>query len=49
MFKGVGKLLVVTERLSKIPSWSEISFVSSFSSLVRILYGLVALLISRNE
>ena len=40
---------VVNERLNKSASWSEISFLSSFNTLVGILYGPVALLISNDE
>ena len=49
VFQRVGKLPVVNERLNKLESRSEISFLSSFNSLVGILYGPVALLISRDE
>ena len=45
----VGKLPVVNERLNKTASWLEISFLSSFNTLVGILYGPVALLISSDE
>ena len=45
----VGKLPVVNERLNKSASWSEISFLSSFNTLIGILYGPVALLISSDE
>ena len=47
-FTRVGKLPVVNERLNKLAIWSEISFSSSFNTLVGILYRPVALLISRN-
>ena len=49
VFKRVGKLPVVNERLNKLESWSEISFLSSFNTLVGIIYGPVALLISRDK
>ena len=49
VFNRVGKLPVINERLNKSASWSEISFLSSFNTLVGILYGTVALLISSNE
>ena len=49
VFNRVGKLPVVNERLNKTASWSEISFLSSFNTLVGILYGPVALLISSDE
>ena len=34
---------VVNERLNKLASWSEISFLSCFNNLLEILYGPVAL------
>ena len=49
VFNRVGKLPVVDERLNKSASWSEISFLGSFSTLVGILYEPVALLISSDE
>ena len=49
VFKRVGKVPVVKERLNKSASCSEISFLSIFKTLHRILYGPVNLLISREE
>ena len=49
VFNRVGKLPVVNEGLNKSASWSEISFLSSFNTLVGTLYGSVALLISSDE
>ena len=49
VFNKVGKLPVVKERLNKSANWSEISFSSSFNTLVEILYGPVALLVSSDE
>ena len=49
VFNRVGKLPVVNERLNKSASWSEMSFLSNFNTLVGILYGPVALLISSDE
>ena len=49
LFNRVGKLSVVNKRLNKSVSWSEISYLSSFNTLVGILYGPVALLISRDQ
>ena len=49
VFNRVGKLTVVNERLNKSASWSEMSFLSNFNTLVGILYEPVALLISSNE
>ena len=49
VFKGVGKVPVVKERLSKSASCSEMSFLSIFKTLLGILYGPVNLLISREE
>ena len=49
VFDRVRKLPVITERLNKSASWSEISFLSSFNTLIGILYGPVALLISSDE
>ena len=46
VFNRVRKLPVVNERLNKSARWSEISFLSSFNTLVGMLYGAVALLIS---
>ena len=43
VFKRVGKLPVVNEKLNILANWSEISF-SSFDALVGILYGPVSLL-----
>ena len=49
-FDRVGKLTVITlNRLNKSASWSDISFLSSFNTLIGILYGPVALLISSDE
>ena len=48
-FTRVGKLPVVNERLNKLAIWSEISFSSSFNTLVGIRYRPVVLLISRDE
>ena len=48
-FNIVGKLPVVNERLNKSGSWSEITFLGSFNTLVGLLYGPVTLLISSNE
>ena len=45
----VGKLSVVNERLNKSASWSEMLFLSNFNTLVGILYGPAALLISSDE
>ena len=39
----------VIERLNKCSRWSELSFLSSVNTLVRMQYGPVALLISRVE
>ena len=42
-FDRVGKLTVITlNRLNKSASWSDISFLSSFNTLIGILYGPVA-------
>ena len=49
VFNRVGKLPVVKERLNKSASWSEISFLSSFNTLVRTLYGPDALLVSSDK
>ena len=49
VFKRVGKVPVVKERLNKSASCSEISFLSIFKTLLGILYGSVDLLISREE
>ena len=49
VFNRVGKLPFVNKRLNKSASWSEISFLSNFNTLVGILYGPVALLISCDE
>ena len=49
VFNRVGKMPAVNEILNKSVSWSEISFLSSFNTLVGILYGPVALLISSDE
>ena len=49
VFNTVGKLPVVNERLNKSASFSEISFLSSFNTLVGMLYGPAALLISSDE
>ena len=49
VFERVEKLPVVNKILNKLPSWSEISFLSSFNTLVGMLYGPAALLISRDE
>ena len=46
VFNRVGKLPIVNERLNKSASWSEMLFLSNFNTLVGILYGPVALLIS---
>ena len=43
------EMLVVNERLNKLASWWEISFLSSLNTLVGILYRPVALVISRDE
>ena len=48
-FNRVGKLPVVNERLNNSASWSEMSFLCNFDTLVGILYGPVALLISSDE
>ena len=45
VFNGVGKLSIENERLNKSASWSAISFLSSFNTLVGILYGPVVSLI----
>ena len=49
VFNRVGKLPVVNQRLNKSANWSEISFLNRFNTLVEILYGPVALLISSDE
>ena len=49
VFNRVGKLSVLNQRLNKSANWSEISFLSSFNTLVGILYGPVAVLISSDE
>ena len=49
VFNRVGKLPVVNERVDKSASWSEMLFLSNFNTLVGILYGPVALLISNYE
>ena len=49
VFERVEKLPVVNEILNKLTSWLEISFLSSFNTLVGMLYGPAALLISRDE
>ena len=49
VFNRVGKLPVVKERLNKSASWSEISFSSSFNTLVRTPYGPDALLVSSDK
>ena len=49
VFKRVGKVSVVKERLNKSASCSEISFLRIFKTLLGILYGPVDLLISREE
>ena len=49
VFKRVGKVPVVKERLNKSVSCSEMSFLSIFKTLLGILYGPVDLLISREE
>ena len=49
VFKRVGKVPVVKERLNKSASSSEISFFSIFKTLLGILYGPVDLLISRED
>ena len=46
VFNRVRKLPIVNERLNKSASWSEMLFLSNFNTLVGILYGPVALLIS---
>ena len=48
-FKRDLKLPVVNERLKKLASVSEISFLSSFNTLHGLLYGTVVLLISGDE
>ena len=45
----VGKVPVINERFNKLPCWSEISFLSSFNTLVGILHGPVVLLIYRDD
>ena len=47
--KRIGKLPLINKRLNKLASCSEISFLNSFYTLVGILYGPVALLISRKD
>ena len=49
VFKRVGKVPVVKERLNKSASCSEISFLSIFKTLLGILYGPADLLTSREE
>ena len=49
VFNTVGKPPVVNERLNKSASCSEISFFSGFNTLVGILYGPAALMISSDE
>ena len=41
VFIRVGKLPTVNETLNKSASWSDISFLSSFITLVGILYGVI--------
>ena len=49
IFKRVGKVPVIKERLSKSASCSKASFLSTFKILLWILYGPLDLLISREE
>ena len=49
VYERAGKVLIVKERLNKSVSCSKISFLSKFKTLLRILYGSVDLLISREE
>ena len=49
VFNRVGKLPVINKRLNKSASWSEMLFLSNFNTLLGILYGPVALLISSGE
>ena len=49
VFKRVGKVSVVKERLNKSGSCSEMRFLSIFKTLFGMLYGPVDLLISREE
>ena len=49
VFDRVGKVPVVKESLNKSASWSEISFLSSFNTLVRTLYGPDALHVSSDK
>ena len=49
IFKRVGKVPVIKERLSKSASCSKVSFLSTFKILLGILYGPLDLLISREE
>ena len=49
VFKRVGKVPVVKQRLNKSASYSEMSFLSTFKTLLGILCGSVDLLVSRQE
>ena len=49
VFKRVGKVPIVKERLNKSASCPEMSFLSIFKTLLGLLYGPVDLLISREE
>ena len=49
VFKRVGKVPVVKQRLNKSASYSEMSFLSTFETLLGILCGSVDLLVSRQE
>ena len=49
VFKRVGKVPAVKERLNQSVSCSEMSFLSTFKTLLGILNGPVDLLISRKE
>ena len=46
-FKRIGKELVLKEKLNKSASYSEMSFLSIFKTLLGILYGPVNLFIFR--
>ena len=49
VFKRVRKLPVVNERASKLAIWSKILFLSSFNTVIGIIYRAVALLLSSDE
>ena len=49
VFKRVGKLPVVNERASKLAIWSKILFLSSFNTVIGIIYRAVPLFLSSDE